>query len=459
MIRILKYIFIILPFLSLADSKIDEVLEKNKDFISKISLTVQIKDLQTEEEIYSISPDRLMIPASTTKSFTSYAALEFLGHEFKYSTQILFDKSKINSKGVLSDDLYIKFLGDPSLTKTDFFKLMDGLKKYNIKVIDGDIIIDDFIFDQGYQAEGWPWDDSKFCFAAPTSAITINGNCFFLNLSPSKNIDGIAKLTGSSFAKAISNKIVTKKDTNCSPELFVHTDNSYDLIGCINYKSEYIPLRIAYQAPRLMIKRMIKQSLKDQNIIIKGEIVFKITPTKYKPVLEDMSVNMSELLKTVMKDSNNVYTDNIAKTIGARYYNTQGNFSNATKAISKITDNKEMVIKDGSGGSRYNLISSNHLVDLFIKAYRNKKVWPYYYESLSISGVDGFLKKRFIDTPALIGKIRAKTGSMVGVSALAGYLEKENGHTLVFSIMINGSMDRKRGNKLMEEILEAVANN
>ncbi len=459
MIRILKYIFILLPFFSQAESKIDEVLEKNKDFIRKISLTMQIKDLQTEEEIYSISPDRLMIPASTTKSFTSYAALEYLGPEFKYSTQILFDKSKVDSKGVLSDDLYIRFLGDPSLTKKEFFKLMDGLKKHNIKVIQGDLIIDDYIFDQEYQAEGWPWDDSKFCFAAPTSAITINGNCFFLNLSPSKNIDGIAKLTGSSFAKAVNNQIVTKKDRNCSSELFVHPDNSYDLTGCIDYGSEYIPLRIAYQDPRLMIKRMIKQGVKDQNIIIKGGIVFKITPSKYKPVLEDTSVDMSELLKTVMKDSNNVYTDNIAKTIGAKYYNTQGNFSNATKAISKLTDNKEIVIKDGSGGSRYNLISSNHLVDLFVKAHRNKKVWPYFYESLAISGLDGSLKERFIDTPALIGKIRAKTGYMGGVTALAGYLEKDNGQILVFSIMINGSTDRKRGDKIMEEILYSIDSN
>lgn len=455
--KILKYIFIMLPFFAQANEVIDNVLDKNQDFIRKINITMQVKDLQTEKEIYSLNPDRLMIPASTTKSFTSYAALEYLGPEFTYSTQVFFDKSKIDSEGVLLDSLYIKFLGDPSLTRKEFFKLMDGLKKYNIKTIKGDIVIDDSIFDQGYQADGWPWDDSKFCFAAPTSAIAIDGNCFLLNLSPSKTSAGIAKLTGSSFAKSIRNKIVTKKDKNCSPELLVHQDNTYDLSGCIDERSEFIPLRIAYQDPRLMIRKMIKRALKEQKITFKDNFIFKAVPSRYKPVLEDKSVNMSELLKKVQKDSNNVYADNIAKTIGAKYYKTQGDFSNATKAISKITDNKEMVIKDGSGGSRYNLISSNHLVDLFIKAYKNQKIWPYFYDSLSISGVDGFLKNRFIDTPTLTGKIRAKTGYMGGVTALAGYLEKEDGQMLVFSIMINGSMDRKRGNKLMEEILEVVS--
>lgn len=458
MIKLLKYILIILPVISQADESIDKVLDNNKDFVRKISLTMQIKDLKTGKEIYSMSPDRLMIPASTTKSFTSYAALEHLGPNFIYSTQILFDKNKIDSKGVLSDDLYIKFSGDPSLTRKEFFKLMDGLKKYNISTIKGDIVIDDSIFDQGYQADGWPWDDSKFCFAAPTSAIAIDGNCFFLNLSPSKTSAGISKLTGSSFAKSIRNKIVTKKDRNCSPKLAVHQDNSYDLTGCIDARSEFIPLRIAYQDPRLMIKKMIKRVLKEQKVIFKDSFVFKVTPSKYNPIIEKKSVNMAEFLKKVQKVSNNIYADNIAKTIGAKYYKTQGDFSNATKAISRITDNKEMVIKDGSGGSRYNLISSNHLVDLFIKAYKNQKIWPYFYDSLSISGIDGFLEKRFIDTP-LIGKIRAKTGYMGGVTALAGYLEKENGQMLVFSIMINGCMDRKRGNKLMEEILEVVVSN
>ena len=68
----------------------------------------------------------------------------------------------------------------------------------SIKTIEGNIVIDDSIFDQGYQAPGWPWDDSKFCYAAPTSAIVINKNCFHLNLSPGTAKNDLSRLSNSS---------------------------------------------------------------------------------------------------------------------------------------------------------------------------------------------------------------------------------------------------------------------
>ena len=374
-----------------------------------------------------------MIPASTTKSFTAYSALEYLRPEFTYNTQILFDETKIDNNGVLSDNLYIKFSGDPSLTKDDFFKLISDLKKYNINTITGDIVIDDSVFDQYYQADGWPWDDGKFCFAAPTSAIVIDKNCFYLKLS-SKG------LTGFSVAK-INNDLVVKNDPNCAPELMAHPDNSYDLTGCLDKKSQEIPLSIAYQDPRFMLRELLKNY---------KQVVYDTTPPEYKVMLEHKSLPLAELVKQMHKTSNNIAADNFTKTIGAKYYKTQGSFANGTKAISEITGNKEIRIFDGSGGSRYNLISPNHLVDLFIKAYKNQ----YFYDSLMISGIDGVLEKRFI--AKLNGKIHAKTGSMNGVTNLVGYLEKDNGKVLVFTIMINSCTDKKRCDQLTNQILEPL---
>ena len=191
-IRILL-IIIFFPLLIKADDSlnniINKILEENIDVTRQLNIAIQVKDLKTKEEIYSLNPYRIMIPASTTKSFTAYAALKYLGPEFSYSTQILFDPRKIDSNGILSGDLYIKFSGDPSLTAKDFSQIMSELKKYNINDITGDVIVDDSIFDQYYQADGWPWDDSKFCFASPTSAIVVDKNCFYLNLYPAQSIE------------------------------------------------------------------------------------------------------------------------------------------------------------------------------------------------------------------------------------------------------------------------------
>lgn len=433
-VRLLKYIIILYPFLIQANDKINQLLEDNKDLTRQLNIAIQVKDLKTGEEIYSLNPDRLMIPASATKSFTAYSALKTLGPEFTYSTQILFDKNKIDNNGVLSDNLYIKFSGDPSLTRDEFSKLISDLKKYNINSINGDIVIDDSVFDQYYKSDGWSWDDSKFCFAAPVSAIVIDKNCFYLELST-------AGLTGFSSAK-IRNEITLKDDQNCSPELKAYPDNSYNLTGCLDSKSKPIPLSIAYQDPRLMITKLLKDY---------KQVVFKPTPPEYEVMLEHKSLPLAELVKQMHKTSDNIAADNFIKTIGAKYYKTQGSFKNGTKAISEIINNKEMLIYDGSGGSRYNLVAPNHLVDLFILAHGNQN----FYDSLMLSGVDGNLEKRFSEN--LNGRIRAKTGSMSGVTNLAGYLEKDNGQTLVFAIMINSCTDKKSCDKLTDQILEILA--
>ncbi len=451
-LRLLKYIIILYPFLIQANDKIDRLFEDNQELTRKINIAIQVRDLKTGEGVYSLSPDRLMIPASTTKSFTAYCALEYLRPDFTYSTQILFDKSKIDTNGVLSDNLYIKFSGDPSLTRDEFSKLILDLKKYNINSINGDIVIDDSVFDQYYKADGWSWDDGKFCFAAPTSAIVIDKNCFYLDLSPSKTIGEPATLAGGSLVDFMKNKIITQDDPSCSPDLRAYQDNYYILTGCIDIKAKTIPLSIAYQDPGRMGFNLIKKLFNKHKIDSPRKVAFfKPTSPEYKVMLEHKSLPLAELVKQMHKTSDNIAADNFLKTIGAKYYNTQGSFKNGTKAMAEITGNKEMRISDGSGGSRYNLVSPNHLVDLFILGRKNQ----IFYDSLMLSGADGPLEARFPES--LNGRIRAKTGSMSGVTNLVGYLTKDDGQTLVFAIMINSCMDKKSCDKLTDQVLEILA--
>lgn len=463
--KFLKYIIILCPIFTYADAsqlaeKINQILESNE--ARRLNFSIQVNNLKTGEEIYSLNPYKSMTPASTTKSFTAYAALEFLKPDFTYTTDILFDKTKINSDGILSGDLYIKFSGDPSLTRQELAQLISKLKSYNIKEIDGNIIIDDSIFDQGYQAPGWPWDDSKFCFAAPTSAIVINKNCFYLNLSPGVAKNDLSKLSSSSkYFVTIRNEIMTEKNQKCSPELEAHPDNSYDLTGCIDIKSERIPLSIAYQNPRLMIEPLINKLLTKQNIKINGKTLFNPTPSEYKVMLQHKSKTLDILVKDMMKISDNIAADNFIKTIGAHYYKTQGNFANGVKAIKEILsntniDSSQIRLFDGSGGSRYNLIAADQLVQLYTAAYNNKDIYSYFYNSLPISATDGRLEKKLTHSD-LHGKINAKTGTMAGVSCLSGYLTKDENQILVFAIMINGHAEKSYINKIMEQILVELA--
>lgn len=445
-------ILIFIPFIAQSlDSLNDRInhLIKNDAAAKRLNIGIQIKDLKTEAVLYKLNPFQRMIPASTTKSFTTYAALEYLGANFTYSTIISFNKDLITANRELADDLYIIFSGDPSLSKLELANLIASIK---INKIRGNIIIDDSAFDQSYQADGKSWDDNKFCYAAPTSAIVIDKNCFYLNLSPGKNPDDIAQVNGDSFSQ-INNNIITKADSSCSPELLAHPNNSYDLTGCLDSDSATIPLKIAYQDPRLMIKSLIAQILETQNIKYSGNIFFdKVNSSKITKIAEHKSAPLLELVTKMHKISDNIAADNFTKTIGMNYFKTQGNFKNGTKAIKEITGTQDIKIFDGSGASRYNLIAPDQLVDLYILAFKNKKIWPYFYNSLPDTSADEYLATRFTN-PALSNKLHAKTGSMSGISNLVGYIEKDNGQILVFAIMVNGATDIKDAHKIIEKIL------
>lgn len=412
-----------------ANSVIDSIIKDNPS----LSIAILVKDLKTGDEIYSYNSNKLMIPASVTKSFTVYAALSFLKPDFTYKTSFLTDKK---------DNLYIKFSGDPSLKMDDLLKLIDSLPKKNYK----NIYVDDTEFDQTYNGDGWSIEDSKFCFAAPSSALVINKNCFQLTLQPSLVLKKLAIIKSSSknFAH-INNEVITLNNPSCLAKLTSTHDNYYNLTGCIDINAQQMSLNIAYQNPRDLIKSILKDKLK-------GSISFKAINSKVDLIAEHESESLDKIIIDMHKDSDNITANNIAKTIGASYYKTKGNFDNANKAIIEILA-KEVGINsanirliDGSGLSRHNLVSANQLVSLFSSAY-NSKIGTWFYNSLPISAVDGSLKDRFIESPTLHGKIYAKTGSMKGVSALAGFIDNE----LVFAIMFNGYLGKRNELAALED--------
>jgi len=98
-------------------------------------------------------------------------------------------------------------------------------------------------------------------------------------------------------------------------------------------------------------------------------------------------------------------------------------------------DTTTFELADGSGVSRYNVLSPDHIIHLLERMYADFTLRPEFVASLPIAGVDGTLEKRMRGTAAE-GKLRAKTGTLRGVSALSGYTSTADGELLAFSIMM-----------------------
>ncbi|MGA7837946.1 MAG: D-alanyl-D-alanine carboxypeptidase, partial [Ignavibacteriaceae bacterium] len=114
-------------------------------------------------------------------------------------------------------------------------------------------------------------------------------------------------------------------------------------------------------------------------------------------------------------------------------------------------DPEDYRIVDGSGVSHYNLISPELILGVLSYIYYNEPgLFDIFYKSLAIAGVDGTLEKRMIDTKSE-NNVRAKTGTISGVSCLSGYVRAANGHNLAFSIMIQNFATKARVAKRFED--------
>jgi PBP4 family serine-type D-alanyl-D-alanine carboxypeptidase len=159
-------------------------------------------------------------------------------------------------------------------------------------------------------------------------------------------------------------------------------------------------------------------------------------------IVNQKSPLLIEILQVMMKKSKNLYADTILKTLGWQECGV-GSFEEGRKVVKEVLAGFDMqpgtyTCRDGSGLSRYNLISPKQIVNV-LKAMRYDDNWSAWKELFPISGVDGTLKYRLIGTLAE-GKVIAKTGMMSNIRCVSGYLITEQNEEFVFSIMVNGHL-------------------
>ncbi|CAL7959901.1 serine-type D-Ala-D-Ala carboxypeptidase/endopeptidase (penicillin-binding protein 4) [Gammaproteobacteria bacterium] len=464
--KILKIAIIYLPLLIanpvLAHASLEQTQAKiNKllqHFDPNINAGIMVQSLATGKILYQKNANQLFVPASVLKVFPAAAALAFLGSDYYFQTKILAKDVAIN-EGVLKDDLYFYFDGDPSLTEQDVANLVATIAQFGIHTINSNIYIDDTVFDQELSGPGWMWDERNFCYAAPTSAISIDKNCLPMQLTAALRPNQPAILSYDYHEKFISiiNQVASRnpRDNDCQLNLHATHNNFYSLTGCIapNTKQD---LLIAVRNVRLYAKNIILEQLRVNNIRFLGEIKFQSIPVG-KP-LYTLAAHKSEplaaLLKTMMKKSDNLIADAIYKKLGYSFFHKSGTWQNGGKAVVNILtpkaniDFKKMRIVDGSGLSRYNLVSPAQLVAVLRYAYHDKKINYAFTNSLSVAGADGTLKYHM---PNLKGRVYAKTGNMEGVSSLAGYIRTASQGNVAFAITINSFLNNHQRYRQLQD--------
>ncbi|PJG83991.1 serine-type D-Ala-D-Ala carboxypeptidase [Caviibacterium pharyngocola] len=410
------------------------------------SLGFIAKNLNQNQVIAEFNPQTFMLPASTQKVFTALTAKLALGDQFRFETTLL-TNGKIQN-GTLNGDLIAKFSGDPDLTSGQLYNLLAQLKTQGVNKINGDLILDTSVFVGHDRGLGWIWNDLTMCFNSPPAAVNLDNNCFYVDLDANQPVGENVKFNvPSQFPIQVFGqvRVASKEEAPyCQLDAVVHDNNRYQIKGCIARQTKPFGLSFAVQDPDAYAAATILRQLKRLGIQFDGVVRQPHQPQQGTILAQHFSKPLPDLLKKMMKKSDNQIADALFRTIAYQYYKRPASFQLGALAMRQILASKakikfgNSIIADGSGLSRHNLIAPQTMLQALEYIAQNDSEL-HLLETFPVAGVDGTLSGRgSMINPPLVKNITAKTGALKGVYNLAGFLTNERGERIAFVQFING---------------------
>ncbi|QQE72696.1 D-alanyl-D-alanine carboxypeptidase/D-alanyl-D-alanine-endopeptidase [Brevibacillus composti] len=435
-------------------------LDKNPESIG-LHAGIQVYDLTEKKILYSHLADRTYVPASNMKLFTTIAALDRLGPDYQWKTEVYLT-GEVSNGGVLNGDLVLKGLGDPSLTSADLQSIASALKEKGIEQVNGKLLVDDSYFDGIRLGFGWMWDDEPYGYSAQISALAVHKNAVNITVEPGAAAGDTPVLTmdpGTEYLQ-VDNQLqtVAGKGSQIAVERPRGT-NRLIFTGTIGVDAPPYEEAVTMEDPALFAADIWMQRLGAAGIKLHPQAkAEKTTVTNGVPFYTHLSPPLSEIITELNKESDNFYAEMLLKTLGA-VEKGEGSAEAGSEVVAEVLKRAGIeggfVQKDGSGLSRFNWITASQMVRLlsFVQDQEYRDVFE---QSLPVAGVDGTLKNRLKGTAAE-KRVAAKTGSMGGVNTLSGYATAKNGNKLAFSILINGIYKSKYARDLQDRIAILLA--
>jgi D-alanyl-D-alanine carboxypeptidase/D-alanyl-D-alanine-endopeptidase (penicillin-binding protein 4) len=433
-----------------------------------VHIGIEVVSLKNHEQLYHFNEHHLFVPASMLKLFTAATILSLLGYEHRFVTELLIDGTVKKHK--LFGDVYLKAAGDPSLTLQDLEALVIQLKESGIKKIKGDFIIDSSCFDEVPLGPGWMWSDGAEFWNSPLAALMVNHSCVKVMVQQektcpsepakpegvdrrSRNIPSITLEPATTYV-TLENKLNSQPGEKLNVQRRWKTkENVIEVTGCP--PSEPQTYRIPVEDPTGYAIALLKDLLHKHGMVLQGS--FKRdgkVPEVAQKVANHASAPLIDLIALMLKESDNLYADCFVKHIGGSVVGKAGWQEGADGVRTLMRKNNLAACSivemyDGSGKSRYNLVSPHQLVELLVWQ-RYQENFIKFIKALPHAGVDGTLKDRMQKTAAH-RRVWAKTGTMKGISGLAGYVVTRDKEPLAFAIMINNYLQPAAKYKALED--------
>lgn len=420
---------------------IDKAISDSR--INKGAVSISVRNINTGKILYELNSDKPVPPASTLKSITLAAALNELGKDYAFSTELYKNTN---------NELILKLGADPFLKARDLRTLLKTAYEKNI-IEPKAFYLDDTILDKTEWGEGWQWDDDLNPLMPKFSAYNIDNNLLKIIVEPTTK-DAPAQIKMDVFypttfvnlvTTGTSNDIKITRNNNIAPDVL-------NIEGTISKREEReIPIN---HLKRYFILRL-EDAIRDEKIEYYGNFTNIKLPEKNVYEVAKFTTPMENAVNSIMKDSSNMTAETVFKIAGGHYSNKSGSAEDAVKMLldycKQLGVNTDKIrIVDGSGVSKNNLVTSDFMTSFLTAQYKNDPT----YKDIFASAGEGTLKNRMLYFRQYL---KAKTGTLSDVSAITGFLTTSKGTPVAFNIMINDPNAKTSDKKMLEEyILRAV---
>ncbi|MEZ5562760.1 MAG: D-alanyl-D-alanine carboxypeptidase/D-alanyl-D-alanine-endopeptidase [Gammaproteobacteria bacterium] len=385
-------------------------------------------------------------PASAIKLLTTFVALEELGPTYRWRTEVYADGQL--KDGVLDGDLLLKGYGDPYLLIERLWLLQRELRSKGVQHINGDLVIDNSWFAREELDPG-AFDGQEYrAYNVLPDALLVNFQSVNFSFRPDPARRTIGILSDPVLAEVEIDNRMTLFNGGCSSRgshISMDVSRGPDRPRVIfsgklaNNCSEYQLLRSVLDGPAYAYATF-RGLWEEQSGSIRGQMRLGQVPAGKKPLLSFSSPPLAEVIRPVNKLSNNVMTRQIFLTLGAEKLGPPGTLAKGRQAMEETLSRRglrfpELEIDNGAGLSRDNRISAHSLGQLLLAA-RNSPYGAEFQASLSLAGLDGTTRRRF-EGDSLAGQMHLKTGTLNGVTSIAGYVRSQSGAEYVVVAIAN----------------------
>ena len=373
---------------------------------------------QDGEDLFVKDPDESLTPASLQKLATAQAALSALGSGYTYRTTAIAESGPVG--GVLGSDLYLVGGGDPLLATVEYAALLEaeGAEPTLLDDLAADLVADGLTrIEGGVIAVQTRYDDAGSVASWPAEWVQAGGagtlNPVGLNQG-FQTPEGIAATVG----------------LLPEPEPALRTAVLFD--DMLEARSVRIPERPGVAAPERDFSGYVELGSID-------------------------SAPLSSYLRFMLAESDNTTAELVLKEVGLATSGAGTTLDGALAVLERLNRDADRPVlvfppADGSGLSPENELTCRQVVDILELGGAGGELASY----LPVVGESGTLQNRFVDSSAA-GRVRAKTGSLPGVSSLAGFVTGSDGRPITFAAILNGErLASINADAFLQQLLEVL---